>query len=64
MTEVLRSTKVATPQKATQHGLEPGYAEDKWGPWKSHKLLLAEAIESVPEWRKRAGTFIKFFCLY
>ena len=55
MAEVLQTGKLGLPSKAVAHGLEPGYAEDKWGPWKSHKLLLSEAIAQVPDWASRAG---------
>ena len=64
MTEVLRVSKAASPKKAVERGLEPGYAEDKWGPWKSHKLLLIEAIQSVPEWRTRAGVLSRTFAAF
>ena len=61
MTEVLRVSKAASPQRAVERGLEPGYAEEKWGPWKSHKLLLIEAIQNVPAWRIRAGVLSRTF---
>jgi diadenosine tetraphosphatase ApaH/serine/threonine PP2A family protein phosphatase/Ca2+-binding EF-hand superfamily protein len=49
---------------ATESGLEPGYAEDKWGPWKSHKLLLSEAIKSDPSWASRAGILSRTFTAF
>lgn len=64
MTEVLRTSKAATPQNAGERGLEPGYAEEKWGPWKSHKLLLVDAIQLVPEWKSRAGVLSRTFAAF
>jgi hypothetical protein len=46
--------------KAIEFGLEPGYAEDKWGPWKSHKLLLSEAVRRDQSWSQRAGMYLDF----
>lgn len=50
--------------KVLESGLEPGYAEDKWGPWKSHKLLLSEAIKSDPSWASRAGVLSRTFTAF
>ena len=60
MNSVMTSGKSPAVVSAVQRGLEPGYAEDKWGPWKSHKLLLSEVMASVPGWANRYGmsTFI------
>lgn len=55
MTEIYSNARMVTPAAAMERGLEPGYAEDKWGPWKSHKLLLSEALKTNPAWANRHG---------
>ena len=55
MTEMLSSPPPLRVNTGVDNGLEPGYAEDKWGPWKSHKLLLSEAIANDAGWGSRAG---------
>ena len=50
--------------RGTENGLEPGYAEDKWGPWKSHKLLLNEAMTNDAGWGSRAGVLSRTFAAF
>lgn len=64
MTSSIVPGRQAASLKAVEKGLEPGYAEDKWGPWKSHKLLLNEAIATTPSWANRAGMFLSFVNLF
>jgi hypothetical protein len=60
MADIGVTGKYPGPSKAIEFGLEPGYAEDKWGPWKSHKLLLNQAIRTDQSWSHRAGTHPAF----
>jgi diadenosine tetraphosphatase ApaH/serine/threonine PP2A family protein phosphatase/Ca2+-binding EF-hand superfamily protein len=64
MTDVLRPARQGENAKPVTNGLEPGYAEEKWGPWKSHKLLLSEAIRTIPDWSSRAGVLGRTFAAF
>eukprot|EP00928_Gymnodinium_smaydae_P019755 TRINITY_DN175_c0_g1_i18.p1 TRINITY_DN175_c0_g1~~TRINITY_DN175_c0_g1_i18.p1 ORF type:complete len:696 (-),score=146.78 TRINITY_DN175_c0_g1_i18:500-2587(-) len=41
-------------------GLQEGYSQEQWGPWKSHGLLLSQAIADL-SWQESAQTLIKLF---
>lgn len=41
-------------------GLQEGYNPEQWGPWKSHGLLLQQAITELG-WQENAATLIKVF---
>ena len=64
MTEVISGGNPVLGDKATERGLEPGYAEDKWGPWKSHKLLLTDATTQDASWASRAAVLSKTFVAF
>ena len=51
-------------EPTAESGLEPGYAEDKWGPWKSHKVLLNESVASDPSWSSRAAVLTRTFTAF
>eukprot|EP00448_Togula_jolla_P024893 CAMPEP_0170573732 /NCGR_PEP_ID=MMETSP0224-20130122/2919_1 /TAXON_ID=285029 /ORGANISM="Togula jolla, Strain CCCM 725" /LENGTH=691 /DNA_ID=CAMNT_0010896333 /DNA_START=12 /DNA_END=2088 /DNA_ORIENTATION=- len=41
-------------------GLQYGYSQEQWGPWRSHGLLLQQAIAELG-WQESAATLIKLF---
>jgi len=41
-------------------GLQGGYSQEQWGPWKSHSLLLQQAIEELT-WQGNAQALISCF---
>jgi len=41
-------------------GLQEGYSQEQWGPWKSHGLLLQQAIAELG-WQESAAQLIKLF---
>jgi len=41
-------------------GLQEGYSQKQWGPWKSHGLLLQQAIVEL-QWQENAATLMKLF---
>jgi hypothetical protein len=57
MADVITPSQQHLKGRIGETGLEPGYAEDRWGPWKSHKLLLNDAISNDSGWGSRAGTY-------
>jgi diadenosine tetraphosphatase ApaH/serine/threonine PP2A family protein phosphatase/Ca2+-binding EF-hand superfamily protein len=50
------------PPNAAAHamGLQEGYSQEQWGPWKSHGLLLQQAIVEL-QWQESAAALIKLF---
>ena len=64
MASLLGTGKLAAGTRAIERGLEPGYAEDKWGPWKSHKLLLSEALATSQSWADRNGVLSRTFAAF
>jgi diadenosine tetraphosphatase ApaH/serine/threonine PP2A family protein phosphatase/Ca2+-binding EF-hand superfamily protein len=58
------SNQVPASHETRETGLEPGYAADKWGPWKSHKLLLNESIATDPSWASRAAVLVRTFTAF
>lgn len=51
---------MAGTQAAHAMGLQEGYSQEQWGPWKSHSLLLQQAIMELG-WQESANALIKIF---
>lgn len=51
---------MASVGPAHQMGLHEGYSQEQWGPWKSHGMLLQQAIAEL-SWQENAATLIKLF---
>lgn len=47
-------------QQAHAQGLQEGYSHEQWGPWKSHGLLLQQAIAELG-WQDSAQALMKLF---
>eukprot|EP00419_Tripos_fusus_P077000 CAMPEP_0172900994 /NCGR_PEP_ID=MMETSP1075-20121228/165263_1 /TAXON_ID=2916 /ORGANISM="Ceratium fusus, Strain PA161109" /LENGTH=334 /DNA_ID=CAMNT_0013757295 /DNA_START=36 /DNA_END=1037 /DNA_ORIENTATION=- len=50
----------SSSQTAQTMGLQEGYSQEQWGPWKSHGLLLQQAIAELG-WQESAAQLIKLF---
>lgn len=48
---------------ATVRGLQDGYSQEQWGPWKSHGLLLQQSIAELG-WQDAAQTLAQVFKEY
>lgn len=48
------------PQAAHAMGLQEGYSQEQWGPWKSHGLLLQQAISEL-NWQENVAALMKTF---
>jgi len=51
---------MANQQNAHAMGLQEGYSQEQWGPWKSHGLLLQQAISEL-SWQENAAALRKLF---
>jgi len=50
----------SSSQTAQTMGLQEGYSHEQWGPWKSHGLLLQQAVAELG-WQESAAQLIKLF---
>lgn len=52
--------RMATNDIAKQMGLQEGYSQEQWGPWKSHGLLLQQAIAELG-WQDNVTQLMQLF---
>lgn len=50
-------------QGAQPTGLQAGYSQKQWGPWRSHGLLLQESIQELG-WQDRVQDLVKLFASF